>query len=116
MFEEAVTEFQKAVAHSGGGLAYLADLSHALVVSGKKDEALKILEELHEQSKQRYVPHYEIAMVYLALGEKDKGFEFLEKAYTERSSALVRINLDPRLDSLHSDPRYEALLERMGLE
>jgi len=116
MFGEAITEFQKAVTHSGGSAAYLADLAHAYVVAGKRDEAQKILEELHEQSKQRYVPHYEIALVYIALGRKDQGFEYLERAYRERSSTLVRINLDPRLDSLHSDPKYITLLEKMGLE
>jgi len=116
LFEEAIKEIQKAVTLSAGSTEYLAALGHAYAVAGIRDEALKILEELHERSKQRYVPQYEMALIYVALGQGDQALELLEQAYRERSSSLVLLKVDPRLDSLRLDPRFTALLEKMGLE
>jgi TolB-like protein/Tfp pilus assembly protein PilF/tRNA A-37 threonylcarbamoyl transferase component Bud32 len=116
LFEEAIAELQKAVSFSGGSFEYLATLAHAYAVSGERNKALKILNQLREQSKQKYVPSYEIALIYVGLGEEAKAFEFLEKAVQERSDSLRVIKVDPRLESLHNDPRFTALLKEMGLE
>jgi hypothetical protein len=85
-------------------------------VSGDKDKALKVLDELLELSKQRYVSPYSIAEIYLALDQKDKGFAWLEKAYEERDYSLVYLKIALIADSLRSDPRYKALLKKMNLE
>jgi len=66
-------------------------------------------------SKQRYVPAYDIAVAYLGLGERPRAFEWLSKAFEERSGFLVYIKCDRRFDALRSDPRYEDLLQRIGL-
>ncbi len=114
-YDEAIAAFQKAVSLLGGGpFNYL--LAHAYALSGKTDEAQKILQEMNELSKQRYVSSYYMAAVYVALTDKDQAFTWLEKAYEERDGWIVCLNVDPKFDSLHSDPRFTALLEKVGLE
>jgi len=116
MYEKAIAEHQKAVAFSGGAILTLASLGHAYAVSGKRAEAQKILDELHELSKQRYVSPFRIAIIYKGLGKKDQAFAWLEKAYEERDPALNHVKVEPRCDSLRSDPRFTALLKKMRLE
>lgn len=114
MYEEAVAELEKAISLSGGDLS-LAGLGHAYAVSGKRDEAQKLLNELNEQSQQRYVSPYYMAMISAGLGEHDQSFEWLDKACKDRSGWLVFIKVDPNLDGLRSDPRFTDLLLRIGL-
>jgi TolB-like protein/Tfp pilus assembly protein PilF len=115
-YEDAIAEFQKAIDFSGGQLAVTAMLGHAYAVSGKKDEAQKVLDELIKLSQQEYALSYFIAMIYTGLGEKDQAFEWLQKAYEERSDFLLDLNITPVFDSLHSDPRFIELLKKVGLE
>jgi len=92
-----------------------ADTAYVYAVSGQKDRALKVIDELKELSKRRYVSSYHLAMIYIGLRQKDPAFEWLESAYRERSDLLVYLNVEPRLDSLRSDPRFKDLLRRVGL-
>jgi len=115
MIKEAIIEFQSALGLWKDNSLPLAGLGHAYGIAGKKKEAQEILEKLLERSKSIYVPAYDIAAVYLGLGEKDRTFEWLDKAREERSGFLVYIKCDQRFDSLKSDPRFEALLKRIGL-
>jgi serine/threonine-protein kinase len=114
LFAEAVSEFQKAVSLSGGSPVYIAATGHAYAVSGKRVEAQSLLDELNKLAKRRYVPAYEIAAIYTGLGKRDQAFAWLEKAYEERAGWMVYLKVDPRLDSLRSDPRFQALLRRMN--
>ena len=92
-----------------------AALAHAYAVTGKRQETMKILREWQRQSQTSYVSPYMIATVYAGLGEKDKAFEFLEKAYQEKSSDLPYfLKADLRIDSLRSDPRFQDLMGRMN--
>jgi len=84
-------------------------------VAGEKDEALKILDDLKEQSKQRYVSPKGFAMIYMGLGDKDQAFEWLNKTFDENPYRIAFIKVDPRFDSLRSDPRFADLLRRMKL-
>jgi hypothetical protein len=77
---------------------------------------MKILNELEDLSKRKYVPPYWIATIYAGLGEKDRAFEWLEKASEERSGGMVWLKVDPRLDSLRFDSRFVGLLRRVGIE
>jgi eukaryotic-like serine/threonine-protein kinase len=115
MLKEAIVEFQNALSHWKDGSLPLSSLGHAYGIAGKKKEAQEILEKLLEKSKRAYVPAYDIAAVYIGLGDKNQSFEWLNKAYEERSHFLVYIKCDRRFDALRSDPRYEALLKRIGL-
>jgi eukaryotic-like serine/threonine-protein kinase len=95
--------------------ALLADLAHAYAVFGNKQEASRLLAEMTELSKRRDLNPWGFAIVYTGLGDKDRAFEWLDKAYDERSSELPWIKADPRMDPLRSDARYKELLLRMGL-
>jgi serine/threonine protein kinase/TolB-like protein/Tfp pilus assembly protein PilF len=111
-FEEAIGEFQTAISLSRGGVG-LPELGHVYAVSGKKSEALKVLEKLKSQTP---APSYGIALVYAGLRESDQAFAWLERAYEERSSfSLMTLKVEPRLDSLRSEPRFQDLLRRVGL-
>jgi serine/threonine protein kinase/Tfp pilus assembly protein PilF len=115
MYEEAIEAFQKAKAFDKGNTWITAGLGHAYAMSGKRSEAQKVLDELQQLSKRKYVPPDNIAMVYLGLSEKNLVFEYLEKAYEDHSVGLPWLKADPIFDSLRSDPRFTALLKRIGL-
>jgi tetratricopeptide (TPR) repeat protein len=115
MIKEAIVEFQNAINHWKDGSLPLGALGHAYGIAGNKKEAQEIIEKLQEKSKRTYVPAYDIAAVYVGLGESAQAFEWLSKALEERSGFLIYIKCDRRFDGLRSDPRYEALLKRIGL-
>jgi hypothetical protein len=93
----------------------LALLGHAYAAAGHRREAEAILDELTAASSRTYVSAYPLAIVDVALGRKDEAFALLEKAYTNRDSWLNYVAIDPRLDVLHSDPRFVDLLRRLNL-
>jgi len=113
MHEEAICERIWGVEHTDGASAFLAELAGSYAAAGKQDEATRILKQLTEVSKGRYVPAYWVALVHAALKDTDEAFRWLDKAYRERSARLAFAKIDPRLDYLRSDPRYHDLLRRM---
>jgi tetratricopeptide (TPR) repeat protein len=114
MYEQAIDERQRAAELSGKVPVFIAELGGTYAAAGKRDEALQILEQLHELSKRRYVMAYWIALIHTGLREKDEAFQWLEKACQERSPMLAWARVDPRLDCLRSDPRFEDLLRCMN--
>src|SRR5262249_7010448 len=115
MLAEAISSFQKAVELSRETVPFLAGLGHAYALAGKKAEARKVLDELEELSKSRYVSPYNNAVICVALGDKDQAFSWLQKAVDERSSWAMYLRVEPRLDPLRSDPRFEPLLQKLKL-
>jgi len=115
VFDAAIEEFQKAVSLSGGSPLMKAALGHAYAKSQKKDEANTILGELSELSRQEYVSSYEVATIYVALGDNERAFQLLEKAYAEHSFHLVRLNVSPHFKAISSDPRFQDLVHSVGL-
>ena len=112
---EAIPEYQRAVELSQGDSDATASLAHAYATTGKRAGAEKILDHWLRQSETSFVSPYMIATVYAGLGEKDRAFDFLEKAYQIRSTDLPYfLRADLRLDSLRSDPRFRDLLRRMN--
>jgi TolB-like protein/DNA-binding winged helix-turn-helix (wHTH) protein/Flp pilus assembly protein TadD len=112
---EAISEYQKAIEISNGDHDATASLAHAFAGIGRRAEAEKILHDFERKSKSGYVSPYMIATIYAGLGEKDRAFEFLERAYQERSLDISwHLKADLRIDNLRSDPRFHLLLQRVG--
>jgi TolB-like protein/DNA-binding winged helix-turn-helix (wHTH) protein/Tfp pilus assembly protein PilF len=117
MYNEGMTEFQKAVLISPGDTVALTGLGFGYGVTGKRIEAQKVLDKLNELSRQKYVSPVFMAKIYAGLAEKDKAFEWLEKAYEDHSIVSVGyIKTNPMFDPLRSDPRYADLLRRTNLQ
>jgi len=114
LIQEAIAEIQKARSLAGRGPYALADLARAYALAGRRADAGKLLRELTELSKRGGGLETDIALVHLALGDRDRAFEYLEKAYRERGG-LNDLKVDPRFGSLHTDPRFQDLLVRLGL-
>ena len=114
MYQAAIEEFTKARDLSEGASETIASLGHADALSGRQDEARNVLEELQRQSRSSYVPPYNIAMIYAALGEKDHALDWLEKGYEARDVHMIFLKVDPKWDSFRTDSRFQDLLERMG--
>ena len=95
-------------------LRCIALLAHAYGVAGDKAQAQKILDQLKDQSARSYVSSYSIGEVCLALGDRNQALDWLEKAYEERARALVMLKVEPKVDPLRSDPRFQDLLCRMN--
>ncbi len=112
---EAIAELQKARALFGESVQTQAELAHINAISGKQEQARKMLAELFELAKRRYVSSYEIAAIYGGLGEKDQAFAWMQKAYDERSDGLVNLKVEQRFDNLRADPRFADLVRRVGL-
>ena len=115
LFDAAIEEFKKATSLSGGSPLMKAALGRAYAESQKKLEARQILGELNELSKQNYVSSYEVATIYVALGDNEQAFQLLEKAYAEHSFHLIRLKMSPYLKPISSDRRFQDLAQRIGL-
>jgi len=115
-WEEAIASLKKFLNLWPGSPVAVGYLGFAYGMSGQEDEALSMLDQLSKLSQQRYVSSLYKALIYLGLGKKDQAFEYLDKAYDERESWMVTLKTAPFMDTLRSDPRYEALLRKMGLE
>jgi tetratricopeptide (TPR) repeat protein len=113
-YKQAVNEFQKALELSGDDFTTKASLAHVYAVSGDKTEAEKILNELKQKLTSNNLS-YQIAEIYIGLGHKDQAFQWLEKAYEDRSEWLAWIAIEPKLDPIRGDPRFAELLRRMNL-
>jgi tetratricopeptide (TPR) repeat protein len=110
---EAIPEYQKAF-ELNNDLYALAMLGQAYARSGQTDEARKILARLNEEAKSRYVAPYAVALVFLGLGENERALDELERAYeTGDTNYLFIIKVDPLLDQLRGQPRFEALAEKI---
>ena len=112
-FGEAISEYQKARALNDDPFV-LGLLGHAYGSSGNKTEALKLLEQLKELSRQRYVSAYTFVVAYVGLGDKEEALRWLEQAYQDRAGNDIGwIRVDSLVDPLRGDPRFEALAEKI---
>jgi len=115
MYNEAIDEFNKLLNLPDGRRSGLMGLAHAYALAGRREEAQKRLNELLELSKREFVSPGQIGIIYVALGEKDKAFEYLDEANKVYDLNLMRIKVERRFDPLRSDPRFNDLVKRIGL-
>jgi len=112
--ERAIEQARFAVDASGRATTFLSTLGYAYAVSGMVDDARQILRELEESGQRRTVSAYPMALMRLALGERDLAFDLLEGAFRERDWFLVLAKVDPRLDPIRSELRFSNLLHQIG--
>jgi TolB-like protein/Tfp pilus assembly protein PilF len=112
--ELALATFQKVLTLNDAP-AFLAALAHASVMSGDAGAARKILDQLEERSKHRYVSAYAKAIIHVSLSEKYLAFSCLEQAYKDRCEMITWLKVDPHFDSISADPQFIDLLSRVGL-
>jgi tetratricopeptide (TPR) repeat protein len=113
MYNEGIAELQKAIGFSGGNKTFMSNLAYAYATSGRRNEALEILNDLKNRSNNGFPNASGIALIYVGLDDKDQAMTWLEKAYEERFNPSVLVR--PCFDSLRSDPRFQDLLRRIGL-
>ena len=107
---EAIRELTNAVELSNRNSYVTALLGYVLALAGRESDARAIIEELRSSSKARYVSPFHLALVHAQLGESDRAFELLEQANSERVFSMLLVRVDPRLDHLRNDPRFQTLL------
>src|SRR6266702_2696636 len=110
---EAIAEYRKG-AELNDDPFVLGLLGQAYARTGQREEAQKILARLSEEAKSRYVHAYSFALIYLALGDKERAIDEMERAYRERAgNDIAFIKVDPMLDDLRGNPRFEALVQKV---
>jgi DNA-binding winged helix-turn-helix (wHTH) protein/TolB-like protein/Tfp pilus assembly protein PilF len=115
MYEEAIAEFKRAGELDPDTTDALEALGYVYAVTGRRTEARKVLAELQEMMQRREVSRYNLALIYAALGEKDRAFEWLERAAADKSLQTIYLRFDPQLDILKADPRFKDFLRRHDL-
>jgi len=113
MWKEMIAALEKALILSDDSPFFLGYIGYAYAMSGQKFKAHKILSRLNEISKTKYNSPHNDALIFLGLDEKDKMFEYLEKAYNERSFMIPSLKFAPLYDSIRTDPRYLELLKKL---
>jgi Tfp pilus assembly protein PilF len=114
-YDDANASFKEALVSSPNDALALAGLGHVAARRGRPDEARAVLEELQARSKVSYVSPVAQAQLYVTLGERDLAFEWLERAFGDRRGWLAYLKIEPMLDGLRDDQRFQRLLERMRL-
>ena len=115
VFGEGITELEKATRLEDAPMLK-AFLAYGYAEAGRESDARALLSEVEEISRERYTCAYEIAVVHLSLGDEDAAIEWLDKAFEDSAACIPLLNVDPRLDNLRDDPRFQELLDRVGFE
>jgi DNA-binding winged helix-turn-helix (wHTH) protein/TolB-like protein/Flp pilus assembly protein TadD len=113
LYKEAIAEYEMAAKISSDSPEVLASLAHAYASSGRKDEARRILNKLLLLAKQQYISPYFIALIHKGLGDKEQALGWLEKAYEDHSRSMPFLKVDPMLDDLRADARFNNLVQRV---
>ncbi len=114
-YDLAISAGEKGVTLSGGSPLMRAALAQTFAAAGAPEKAIQIVDELNGLAKQRYVAPHFFAGIYVGLGEHDRAIEYLEKSCAEHCHWLIYLHIDPSMDDLRNDPRFQDLLRRVGL-
>jgi tetratricopeptide (TPR) repeat protein len=115
MYREAITEYKEARSLSKGHTYVDATLAYTFAVSGRKNEALKILKDLETRSTTQHIPPLRFAVINLGLGRKEQVFQWIERAKEELDLYLIYIRISPFYDSMREDPKFQDFIQRLGL-
>jgi tetratricopeptide (TPR) repeat protein len=113
---EAIPFLEKAVTISHGSPGVKGLLVNAYAHAGRRNDALRLLDELKQKQRRGYVPAGAFVQAYVGLGDNDQAFVWLNRGYEERSALMQWIKSEPTFDPIRSDPRYPAILHRVGLD
>ncbi|HSQ21130.1 MAG TPA: protein kinase [Blastocatellia bacterium] len=114
-YSEADAEFRKALALSGEDVELLSARGHFYATVGENDKADQVLRQLEGFARSRYVPAYLVARIHVGCGNFDRGFELLEQAREERYGYLAYLKVEPMWDDIRGDPRFEELVNSVGI-
>ena len=114
MYPEAIAALQRELVDSGRAPLAIAALASVQGLAGRKREAVKLIAELKERSRQHYVSNSLFAEAYIGLGEKDEAMAWLERAYEDHDQWMVYIKAYPGWDALRSEPRFQAIVRQMN--
>jgi TolB-like protein/DNA-binding winged helix-turn-helix (wHTH) protein/Tfp pilus assembly protein PilF len=114
-YADAIAELERAVAQSNQSPPFVAALGHAYAISGRKADAEKILRQLQRDQHRKYVSPFYVALIYAGLHQNETAVEWLEKAYSDRSNALIFLKVDPELDGLRSNQRFQDIVRKLAL-
>jgi tetratricopeptide (TPR) repeat protein len=109
-FDESVQTAEKALELSGGGTFYVAALGQAYAAAGRKADARKVLDRLAQLSVHGYVSPYQLSLIHLHLGERDRALQLLLEAHTIKDAWVVWLGVEPQFDPLRGEPSFEAIL------
>ena len=115
MFEQAIIENERWGNLTGNEIKTNVALAQIYATAGKKEEAIKIIEDAGIEEILSGNDYRGIALVYAALGEIDKAFDWLEKSYEKHEESLCSLKVDPKFDTLRPDPRFSQFLKKVGL-
>jgi len=115
-YAEAIAEFMKAKELSHGNSEAIASVGYVAALAGDKARARAVLDELKNLSNQHYIPPVNIALVNNGLKDQNEAIAQLEKACDDRDVRLTFLKVEPRWDSFRSNPRFNAILKRIGLQ
>ena len=113
---DALNTYRRGLAIDSSFVRLQTAEARALSALNQRAEATAILQSLEREREQRYIRGEEIASIYVALGDKDKAFEWLEQAYRDRSAGLPYIKIWPMFEPLHADSRWASLVKRVGID
>ena len=112
-YTEAIAAFERGRALNPDSTVFYGGLAEAYVHTGRRADAVALLADLKKRSETQYVSPMDFAWTYSALGERDRVFEWFEKAYADQSEMLLFLKYEPSFDPLRSDPRFEKLVRRI---
>jgi TolB-like protein/Flp pilus assembly protein TadD len=115
-FDESITEHEKWGRLTGNKVETAITLAQLYAVSGKADEARKLIADVKRNKLEAEQIHRGLALVHAALGEIDIAFECLEESYEHHEESILSLKVDPKMDPLRSDPRFLVLLKKIGVE
>jgi serine/threonine-protein kinase len=114
MYPEAIVALERSLSRSGRHELPLASLAGVYGFAGRRGDALKLIDELRERARLRYISSSLFAEAYIGLGEKNRALGWMERAYEEHDQGMVYIKAYPGWDALRSEPRFQALVRRMN--